>query len=181
MKKARRWRWKKRTEACRVHWREDRGIVSISADTVSRILARLVRAASDERRNLQKSPADRDKRARPMFANQRATAMCREDRWRGEREKEKNRERERTVALHDGCRLMAKPRLVFSARHDPPDTPKRTEQGTSATATATLFPRRGSLPVVPRFNGATLSSFVPCVFRLSSVISDQSRLFHDVG
>lgn len=45
------------------------GIVSISADTVSGILARLVRAASDERRNLQKSPADRDKRARPMFAN----------------------------------------------------------------------------------------------------------------
>lgn len=187
MKKAKRWRQKKRTEACRVHWREDRGIISISADTVSGILARLVRAASDERRNLQKSPADRDKRARPMFANQRATAMCREDRWRCEREKEKNRQRERvrTVALHDGCRLMAKPRLVFSARHDPPDTPKRTEQGTSATATATatatLFPRRGSLPVVPRFNGATFSSFVPCVFRFSSVISDQSRLLHDVG
>lgn len=46
-----------------------KGLVSISADTVSGISARLVRAASDERRNLQKSAADRDKSGRPMFAN----------------------------------------------------------------------------------------------------------------
>lgn len=64
----------KKREACRVHWeggREEgrKGLVSISADTVSGISARLVRAASDERRNLQKSAADRDKSGRPMFAN----------------------------------------------------------------------------------------------------------------
>lgn len=47
----------------------EEGLVSISADTVSGISARLVRAASDERRNLQKSAADRDKSGRPMFAN----------------------------------------------------------------------------------------------------------------
>lgn len=44
----------------------------ISVHAIGDLRARpagLVRAASDERRNLQKSRTDRDKRARPMFAN----------------------------------------------------------------------------------------------------------------